>query len=759
VDAWTFNAAVGDTIVLRAGELTDLGGTGGFTPAIRLLDPDGAVVGASAANLNAVEVVAVATKSGAFRAIVTDGGAYTNGLGSYRLHLAQPPAIPIVSPGDDGGVLTNGAGQLGTIHLGDLDVWTFRADVGDRIVLRAGEVTETGGTGGFTPAIRLYGPNGALVDTDAANLNAVEVTATATASGTFTAVVADGGAYIDGSGTYRLHLVRAPGEPAISPGDEGGALTNGATHVGTITAGDLDTWTFRANPGDNIVVRAGELTDNGGTGGFTPALRLFGPDGAPLAASAANLNVVEVAATATAGGVFTVVVGDGGAYIDGSGTYRLHLAQAPAEPVVSPGDEGGPLSNGATAQGTIHPGDLDVWTFTASAGDSIVVRAGELTDTGGTGGFTPALRLYGPDGALLKSDAANLNAVEVASVATRSGTYTVVVADGGAYIDGSGTYRLHLVRAPGEPAITPGDEGGPLTVGAGHAGTIHAGDLDAWTFTANSGDTIILRAGEVTDTGGTGGFTPALRLYGPDGTLVDSDAGNLNAVEVSTVAARSGLFTAVVGDGGAYIDGSGTYRLHLALMPEAFGVPDADQGGALLRNGARQGTIDSGDLDLWTFEANAGDNITVQVKELNDTGGTGDRFTPSIRVYNAVGAALGANSGATAATLSFRATESGLHVVVVGDGGAYIDGAGLYEITALGLPEQGRQLRIQKVDSTSVLVRWPAELADHVLQQNSKLDADGWVDVGAAPSNNGLNVSAFITGAEADRFFRLRTAK
>ncbi|MHB1309762.1 MAG: hypothetical protein ACYC23_22050, partial [Limisphaerales bacterium] len=364
VDSWTFEVKVGDSIVLRAGEVTDQGGTGGFTPAIRLFGPGENLLGSSTANLDAVEVAVIASTGGTFTALISDGGSYTNGLGSYRLHLAQVPAEPVVSAGDEGGPLVDGSSHLGTIHLGDLDVWTFTAEVGDSIVLRAGEVSQISGTSGFTPALRLYGPNGALVDSDAANLDAVEVSTTASLSGTFTVVVSDGG-----------------------------------------------------------------------------SLRLYGPNGAPLGVSAANLNAVEVSSTATASGTFTVVVGDGGSYIDGSGTYRLHLAQSPGEPIVSPGDEGGPLTNGATVQGTIQQGELDMWTFAANAGDTIVLRVGEVTDTGGTGEFTPALRLYGPNGAALDADAGNLNAVEVATVASSSGTFTVVVGDGGSYLDGTGSYR------------------------------------------------------------------------------------------------------------------------------------------------------------------------------------------------------------------------------------------------------------------------------------------------------------------------------
>src|SRR2546430_12660239 len=46
------------------------------------------------------------------------------------------------------------------------------------------------------------------------------------------------------TGSYLLTLAKGPGTFATSPGDEGGDLTNGATHAGTIYLGDLDQWSL-----------------------------------------------------------------------------------------------------------------------------------------------------------------------------------------------------------------------------------------------------------------------------------------------------------------------------------------------------------------------------------------------------------------------------------------------------------------------------------------------------------------------------------
>src|SRR5204862_61587 len=162
-----------------------------------------------------------------------------------------------------------------------------------------------------------------------------------------------------------------------------------------------------------------------GTNNFAPRLRLFNPS-AVQQAVASSATVAEMDVTATNSGTFSVIVDDANGAI-ATGTYRLTLAKTGDAVVVAGGDEGGAMTNGVRNTGTISTGDLDVWTFTANTGESIVVRAGEITDA--SANFTPWIRLYGPNGALLGSGFGSL-AGEVTARATNSGTFLVVFGDG-----------------------------------------------------------------------------------------------------------------------------------------------------------------------------------------------------------------------------------------------------------------------------------------------------------------------------------------
>src|SRR5439155_308162 len=105
------------------------------------------------------------------------------------------------------------------------------------------------------------------------------------------------------------------------------------------------------------------------------------PTGVLLGNSATGQGAGNVAATAPTSGTYTVIVGsNSGAtgFFDGTGSYLLTLAQGPGAVEVSAGDEGGPMTDGATNAGTIYLGDLDTWTFTATQGDYFSLSMGTV---------------------------------------------------------------------------------------------------------------------------------------------------------------------------------------------------------------------------------------------------------------------------------------------------------------------------------------------------------------------------------------------
>jgi len=425
-------------------------------------------------------------------------------------------------------------------------------------------------------------------------------------------------------------------------------LVNGANQTGTIFTNTTDSYNFTANKGDTINLRAG-------TTGFNGYLQLYGPGSVLVASIGGYKDDLIENYVATNSGTFTVQVSAWS--VGGTGTYVLNLAQTPEAFIVPSGDEGGPLTNGADAVGTITVGDQDMWTFTANKGDTINLRAG-------TTGFTGFIELFGPTGALLASTGGYTDDLIENYVATNSGTFTVLVSAWS--VGGTGTYVLNLAQTP-EAFIVPGsDEGGPLTNGADAAGTITVGDQDMWTFTANKGDTINLRAG-------TTGFTGFIELFGPTGALLASTGGYTDDLIEDYVATNSGTFTVLVSGWGA--GGTGTYVLNLAQMPEPFVVPAGDQGGAMAGSANYSGTINRGDQDIWTFTACTGDSIGLGLNTTN--------FNGFLELYGSSGTLLKSSGGSTVSSLAYTATNCGTFTVLVSSWGA--GGTGTYGLTADGL--------------------------------------------------------------------------
>jgi hypothetical protein len=215
-------------------------------------------------------------------------------------------------------------------------------------------------------------------------------------------------------------------------------MTNGSNHPGSIHVGDLDTWTFSATAGDAIMLAIGEV---GPASDFQPWIRLKSPTGQNLGSQSGVL-AAQIDATATVTGTYTVVVGTFDAGLDATSDYTLTLARAPAAYMISPGDEGGPLSAASSSgNGFIHVGDLDVWTFTAHAGDPINVTISEVAIV--SPDFTPWIRLRGPTGQALGSQSGATGA-QINVNAPATGIYTVVVSTFDAGLDGSGDYVLSV---------------------------------------------------------------------------------------------------------------------------------------------------------------------------------------------------------------------------------------------------------------------------------------------------------------------------
>lgn len=622
-NTYTFTAAAGSGVVLRISTTV-------MYPAFEVYAPGGGLVGA-AQNGSYRDALLTMTATNAGTYTVEVRSRVAGGSGSYNLRFAEAPGAFIVPPGDEGGGMTNGGSYAGTLDSADLDLYSFDAAAGDQILLRVG-------TSSVYPSLSVYGPDGGLVDSvNNGSYGDTYLPMTATNAGTYLVVVQNRNINAD-SGTYVLYFVNTHGSFIVPGGDQGGAMTSGGNYPGTIDTGDMDVYSFDATAGDQVLLRVG-------TAGIYPSLSVYAPNGGLVdAVNNGSYGDTYLPMTATNGGTYTVVVQNRNLNA-GSGTYTLHFLNTHGPFIVPAGDEGGALASGGNYAGTNSTGDLDAYSFSASAGERFILRVGSIV-------FYPSLSVYSPSGGLVAGDNnGSYGDIGLEITATNPGTYTVVVQNRNLNA-AVGGYTLYFANTQGAYLVPPGDEGGAITNGGSYPGTLDKGDLDLYNFDASAGDQVEVRIGTL-------GVYPKLSLYGPDGGLVETvNNSSYGDVFMRVTATNAGNYT-VVAQNRNFNAASGDYTLYFVKSPGTFIVPAGEEGPWMTNGGSYAATLDKGDLDLWSFDANAGDQVVVRV-------GTPGVY-PLMTIYGPNGGVVDEvfNSSYVDTRSVFTATNAGTYTVLL----------------------------------------------------------------------------------------------
>jgi hypothetical protein len=187
--------------------------------------------------------------------------------------------------------------------------------------------------------------------------------------------------------------------------------------------------------------------------------------------------------------------------------------------------------------------EMDTYTFSASAGDSVLIRMSESS-----GPLYPEIRLYGPDGNEL-AWAWDSRTAEVLWILPSDGQYTVLTCDH--YGNYTGSYCIFVQRL--------NYPGNATAIGFGQtvSGSIDSdAETDTYTFSANAGDSVLIRMSK-----SSGSLDPQVRLYGPDGNEVASGWSYGTSVEVSCILPSDGQYTILACDYGG--TDTGDYTLFL----------------------------------------------------------------------------------------------------------------------------------------------------------------------------------------------------
>lgn len=492
------------------------------------------------------------------------------------------------------GSISYGETVRGRVRTPEGDSWTFAGEEGDFVTISLeGDTLRD-------PYLELFDPAGirlAYDDDGGIRFDSLIRNQRLQSSGTYTIVASGFGGRM---GSYSLTLETGGG--GTRGQGAAGFLEYGQTVEGRVTNRFGEFWSFNGTEGDAVLIDVVGLSLD------DTVVELFGPDMTSLyfdddGGEGVNSRIAGYELPET--GSFTIAVRG---YDNRTGTYRLTLDQFVLEL-----EEEGLLEYGETQSNQVNTPTGDRWTFEGSSGDtiSIVLVGVSLDDT--------YLELWDPDDVVLMQDddsGPGYNSLIRAFTLPVSGTYSIIARG---YNGRIGTYSLSLM------------EGEAGNIGLGEAeGELRYGDIvtneitsvlgDNWTFIGAEGDVVSI------DLVGVGLEDTYLELYDPDGYFLASDddsGGGYDARIDGLSLPYSGTYT-IVAQG--YNGTMGTYELTLLLGRIGLGGGQPDIGnptpeGEIEFGEIVEGNVETEDGDLWTFTAQLGQIVTIELNgaSLQDT--------------------------------------------------------------------------------------------------------------------------------------------
>ena len=551
--------------------------------------------------------------------------------------------------------------------VGERDSYTFTASANDGVTIR---VRKTSGS--FTPYLELYHPSGSLITSAANKINRVlKVTET------YTVVVRDQNNL--NTGDYLLYWQRM-NNPCEAMGIPCGEVVTGA--IGT--AVDPPPWrvlTFAAAANDAISIRSVRTS----AGSLTPLMELYNPAGS-FVTSKYNNSLDRVLTTA---GTYTILISD---YNNSSAGDFLLVWQRISNPCnASPLTCGQVLSNSI-----VGLGEMDVYTFTASANDGVTIRARKTSGT-----FSQYIELYGPTGTRVTTSSSG----KLDRVLTTAGSYKIIVRDT-SYVN-TGDYLLYWERINNPCSASPIDCGQVVTGSIGT--TVNPPPWRSYSFSVSANDSVTLRVTKTSET-----FTPYLELYSPTGSLVGSAAGRLDKTLTT-----AGTHTVIVRDQSNINAGSYLFTW--------LRVSNPCQGTPIECGQVLQGSVSIvGKIDPYTLTAKGGDGIVLTLTKT--LGG----FDPSLELYNSSGirVAYKYSASGSQATITQTLSTGGTYTVLVSDYGNNETGGYILSFqknnnfcaeVVLTVPNGGEKI----MAGSPFIIQWSCKNCQGIHSQELRLSTDG----------------------------------
>jgi hypothetical protein len=621
VDFFRFTAAAGDRILVRVVQATG----SQMNPLVTIYKPDGTSAGCTTQSTTLVDLSCGPLGAGAHAIRVSDLSVDTTG--AYRIYLNRlNNAVGAPTLAYDQTL----SADIDATDPADVDFYKFASTAGDRVLIRMAAVGAT-----LNPSLSLYAPDGAYTNCGSVTGGLfLDIECGPLTNGTYSIRAAEYGA--NQTGAYRIYVNN------LNPPTGATAIAYNQTKSADIAAGDpsdVDFFTFTAAAGDRVLVRAIQASGSQ----MNPLVTIYEPDGTSAGCASQGTTLVDVSCGPLAAGAYTIRVSD--LSVDTTGAYRLYLNR---------------LNNAAGATTITYdqtktadidaadPGDVDFFTFTAGAGDRVLIRMAAVGAA-----LNPSLALYAPDGSYTNCGSVTGGTyLDMECGPLTGGTYSLRVAEYGA--NQSGSYRLYVNK------LNPPTGATGIAYNQTKTADIDAADpsdVDFFTFTAVAGDRILLRASQV----GGSGANPLVTIYKPDGTSAGCGGQSATLVDVSCGPLTTGVYAIRVSD--LSEDTTGGYRLYINRLNVAVGAP------TIAYDETKTDSIDPADpadIDFYKFSATAGDRVVIRMTAVGST------INPSIALYAPDGTYTncGSVTGGTSLEVECASLVAGMYSIRLAEYGA-----------------------------------------------------------------------------------------
>ncbi|AGK46933.1 IPT/TIG domain protein [Burkholderia thailandensis MSMB121] len=552
------------------------------------------VVGGGANGVNLVVYNAAGTSIASFGCNATGSGAscraalWSLGAGTYTAIVTPMSGgtmsfSALLQPDIVGGALTANTPAAVTLGVGQIERFTFTANAGDTVALNVSGVSTTPSGQPlyafvFSPTTQTITTSNAYVSFNTGSSTTVNL-ANLPATGTYTVVF------------YTAIGIPASAQLTLVPGVTGTMTRGGAAQSYATTESNQNAYlNFTANAGDNLELELENVAVAGG--GNSVQLNVYNASGNSVAAFTCNASSgasCRAALWNLTAGTYTAIVSP-----TSGGTMSFSA-------LLQPDIVGGTLTRNTPVTVNLGVGQIERFTFTANAGDTVALNVSGVSTTPSGQPlyafvFSPTTQTITTNNAYASFNTGSSTTVNLANLPA-TGTYTVVF------------YTAIGIPASAQLTLVPGVTGTMTRGGAAQSYATTESNQNAYlNFTANAGDNLELELENVAVTGG--GSSVQLNVYAPSGSYVTGftcNAGSVASCRAALWNLVSGVYTAIVSP-----TNGGTIHFDALLQPDVMG-------GALTANTPVTVNLGVGQIERFTFTANAGATVSLNVSGVSTT--------------------------------------------------------------------------------------------------------------------------------------------